>query len=698
MANRIVINNDVITGLNILTGKAYYEHSMVGETLAADTMTFTVCLPAWDVSKYKYGDPVIFYNDYNEETQTGQIYCKQYLQKITRTGRDTWQIDTVSVIGILMTSQHYGGMYNGALASVVVADILHGVEYSIDPTIAQATVTGYLPVQSKRDNLQQVLFAIGGGVQIDADGSMLIEPLSAVSSGTFDNSRVLQGGRVEVADVVDGCTLTEHNYFESQEEVVVYDDGIADEVGERIIFDEPLHDLKLEATGTVTIVDKGVNYIIFKGIGHAKLTGKKYTHVTRVVTAGSDGSNMKSVTNAFLANPQIAQELVERVYNYLTHNTVIKQSVIMGNERPGDTVKVINPYTDEIETCCVKSMNVTLSRINKAEAEFVVGYTPEGVVSGFTNYVLFNSNGSWTVPNGVDKIRIILVGGGSGGQGGYKGEDGKGGESKSYNGTGVSIASALGGAGGKGGLPGTGGQIYELTLDVTPGQTITRKIGAGGTGGATEGGVGSIGAATTLTHNNRTYTSALGKYYNYGYYEAKSGLTFAESGTIGYDGASGGQGGTWYDASGQYHGYEDRAQSGGSLLSWSGGLGGYGYDYDDEDYIISVGSSGGGGGGGGAAYGANGGNGNSASMGYNEHEGHGGTGGKGATPATPAAPTKYGQGGAAGNGGGGGGGGGGAFSGRPYTGGSTAYQGGGGKGGAGSAGGNGGSGCVVIYY
>lgn len=98
---------------------------------------------------------------------------------------------------------------------------------------------------------------------------------------------------------------------------------------------------------------------------------------------------------------------------------------------------------------------------------------------------------SWTVPAGVRRVRLAIVGGGRGGQGGQGGTP------------------STPGAGGGGGYP--GGAIV-VDLDVTPGQVLSGVIGAGGPRGpagysGSMGTTGTAGGNTTLVAAGRTWTA-----------------------------------------------------------------------------------------------------------------------------------------------------------------------------------------------
>ena len=93
--------------------------------------------------------------------------------------------------------------------------------------------------------------------------------------------------------------------------------------------------------------------------------------------------------------------------------------------------------------------------------------TWEPIVSGINAADVFASSGNWTCPAGVEKVLVVVIGGGGGGRGGNNGE-----------------------AGGHGGY-GAG------VLTVTPSTTYTVTVGAGGSGGGS-GINGTAGGTSTF--------------------------------------------------------------------------------------------------------------------------------------------------------------------------------------------------------
>lgn len=668
-------------------GGVEMNHAMVGETLTVDSLTVPVIVGDWpkkfifadqepsdlfvtadrkvfcgadiDTLEFIAGESGLYYH---ENALVGKYFAKEFRQ----TSQYGHMMLFYSAMWVLDKTDHMGGIYSGQSAEDVAAEIVGGtVDYTIDDDLSEIQVYGYLPKARRRSNLQMLLMAIGGAIRNAADGTLRITPLTDTVSGTFNTNRVFIGGSVIYQTPATAVRVTEHNFIETAEEVTIYENTTVET--ETITFNEPYHDLTI-TNGTISA--SGPNYCTFTGTGAVTIKGKRYLHITRVITHGTvaeDGSdNIKTVTNNTLLTPNNATEVAEKLYNYLTVAQSIKAEVVFGTERPGDVVKIVHPYTKQLVDACIKSLSIQMGLTElRAVGEFLINYIPPGPTAGFEHYAVLTGSSSWSVPAGVTRIRAIIVGGGGGGAGGSNGSN-----------TTPAVYS-YGAAGGTPGEPGRGAFIFEINLTVTPESSISFSCGAGGNGG-TANTDGSAGGSTTFG----AYSSASGRLYPYGYSEPKSGLTIAADGDTGV-------------AGGQGRGSALVSGSGGTSVIFDGVTYGPGtvgltithpnYPYKDNYYAY-------GGGGGGPAVGANGGNGGDGTFdggGYLNH----GSGGNGANAAARSATSHYGQGGSGGHGGGGGGGRASDFQDYPYE-----RAGTGGKGGAGGTGGKGGDGIIIVYY
>lgn len=681
--NKIVYDGQIYTKLK--SGTCALENSLVGSELSIDTLRCQIwsdcltpmlfapaghdeletvdgdtvyCTSGINLSNYTYGAPLLWYHG-------DELRGKYYIENIRRVGKELFEISAFSAIGLIANSKHYGGIYSGATVSSVISDIIGGAfAYTLDPDLASLPLYGWLPVDTRRGNLHQVLFAIGAAVTKDAGGDVVIAPLDNGQPDTIPDNRIYVGGKVDYVAPATGVDVTEHAFAQTENDTVstlfegeanaeaITSPAGAALTGMIVEFEAPAYDLACEGAA---ILESGVNYAVLSGSVHCVLTGKSYSHMTRTVSIRSDDAysadNIYTSTDATLVSLANANRVAQRMMAYYGHAKTVSVGIVTETERPGDAVSFTDPFGDP-QNGIIASMSINMSGVLKADTLLTTNYTPGQWGNNYSARTLVSESGSVTIPAGVTKLRAVLIGGGSGGETGADGERGTNGTSED-NGT--------GGEGGAAGNPGSGGKILITDIDVTPGQVITATIGAGGL-------PGQAGGATTFG----TYSSADGTAVDVGYFDV---MQNARYGYPGQPGIKGGKG--------------NGSDGAGESITYKGAI----YDPGENGINARSGSTIGAGGlGGGAAAGAHGLYGEDGRI--TSSHAYGGDGGDGADAMQSDNATIYGCGGRGGHGGGGGGGGGGAKAA------SSDLQtfGWAGKGGAGGLGGNGMQGCLLLYW
>jgi hypothetical protein len=667
---------------DVISGNAYYARPLNSASMEIDTFSFDVQSDDTSLTEFIRNTPLTFYHDGN---QMGIFY----VQTISRTSINTYHFTCTSTVGLLDETYHDGGIYTGETVREVCTDICSPLTCYVKSNIANIKLYGWLPIATRRENLAQVLFAIGATLKVDYNGAIRIEGLWDGQSSEITASEMYAGGSVEYATPVTEVVVTEHAYSQSATETTELFKGTTS-AGDKITFDEPCYDLS--ASG-FSILASGANWATVSA-GSGVLTGKKYTHVTRqvmqqikpktreLVTQSDNTVKVESATLVSLVN---ATAVAERLAEYYSHNERINYKIAVKRETPGDVVKIAHPYGGTVSGC-IESADITVSGKLAAEESVLIDYFPPdiGVQEYYDTVEVLTKDGAWTVPENVTSIRVVLIGGGSGGSSGCEGEDGK----SVYN----------GGAGGKGGIAGAGGaggKVYSVEMDVTPGTNYAVQIGAGGKGGVYSAD-GSVAGTSGVQTKFGSLSSENGSSSDIGFADPVNNQFYAQ---VGDDGIKGGDGGNGGEANYTSDDSKVRAgKDGGNALGYAGGKGASG---SASKYGGQIGVSGGGGGGG-AAMGNAGEDGNAGRLEWtnfdtSEHKGYGwlakgGAGGSGGNATIiPNMPAMLGCGGGGGHGGGGGGGGG-------LTQAVDTWSHSGGEGGNGSNGGDGAPGCVLIYY
>lgn len=688
------------------------EQSLSCEGISADTLTVIVRCDDPSIMAFQKNDAIRFWK--NDSDASMQTY---YLRSIERTGATAYKIVAWSAVGLLATIPHKGGIYTGQTVSEVISDICGAVPVVVKSVFANVKLYGWLPYcqpktngqgKSARDNLAQVLFAIGAYLTTDLNGVLHIDSLWDGTASVIQGNRMyLSGGKVGYSDPISAVTVTEHQYVAGTEVKELFS-GTAQN-GDIITFSEPMH--SLSATG-FTILESGANYAKISA-GAGALTGKAYIHNTRLitqpVTAGAV-ENIKSVTDATLVSLVNSYAVAKRLADYYRCRETITNDIVSGHEKPGHVVSVYHPYDKKMVSACIQSLDTTMSATLKSSMDALVGFTPAQPESAeyLDERVVLTGSGEFQIPEGTTTIHYVMISAGQGGRCGEKGEDTQSGPKFSWTNPVFEdrvdgYALALGGKGGPGGKGGMGGRIVEGDLDVSQLKSLAYNCGKSGKGAEfSPDDLPGTNGTDTVFHG---MTTAGASAPDWGFTDPITGEQF---GGVGEDGLPGGDGAGRDPAVSEYTDDSVQQYVNGTIA------------YDEDGNAFTPGPVAGSEGkvsmtriaststprsfgwyssglGGGPAAGANGKAGSSGRglPGETTVDVTGGSGADGMTATlTPSKPRRYGRGGRGGYGGGGAGSGGIAVK----NGNGTITPGTPGSGGLGSPGGPSADGCVILYY
>ena len=632
---------------------------LIESELAIDVLNFIVKYTGSNVAGLvglAYGTPVFHYVG-------STLQHKFYIKQVQRIGKNRFKISTTSPIGLLNKQYHKGSVYTGTKFSTLIADLIGNVvPYTYDTDVGNTKLYGWLPYDTKRKNLHQILFAENISIVKNANGDMhftYVKPSGTVP--TIPQSRIFVGGTIKYPAVATSVKLTEHSYqnVDTIEPIVLVDNSDKSPVTNKLfVFEQaPIVVTSITATGDLTIVERGVNYAIVSGQG--VLTGRPYydkqSTVEKNYNSGGESYTV-SVNDATLVTGINSENVADRLLSYYTSSEIVNADLKVDAEKCGRIYQFVDMFGNTVSAFLTK-MRSKISSLIRASCEFVTGYVPSTFGNNFTHWAYVTGSGTITIQEGTTIARFVIIGGGNGGSSGLKGIDNN-------------EDLQAGGQGGEGGFGGNGGKIREVVLHNPTAGVYTCVAGTGGTAGAQCASTqtrnnGGAGNASTVTCPDGTtvYSSA----DNAAYY-SKNGIknlftedVYAVKGRNGCKGGNGGRGST----AGNGEVGEDVVWDG---VTYQGGKGGRGlkFNFSRVDQTIT---NGGAGGSGAMAY-QSGGNGGSVTVqdyyddtsshsGYNAYEyGHFDQ----APPASTASPSQvqqtqnYGDGGDGGHGGGGRGG------------------------------------------
>lgn len=252
----------------------------------------------------------------------GVYYISEHKRKTSR----VYDLNCQDALGVLDGDTFGGGVYNAYSAKQLVRDIV-GSDFDVDfGTVKDTELTGILQTMTKREALQQVLFA--WGVCAATDGGEVIRIFDLqYEPEEIGIGRTYTGTTLETSAMVTAVRVTAHTYTQ-------------------------------DANGSVEV------------------NGVKYTDTTTVYTVtnpnvtANDKQNVVEVTGATLVSPSIGQETARRVYDYYARRTKANTKIVWRGERLGDAVTVPNAW-GETSTGNIDRMEIVLSNTVAANCEVI---------------------------------------------------------------------------------------------------------------------------------------------------------------------------------------------------------------------------------------------------------------------------------------------------------------------------------------
>ena len=371
----------------LLEGSFYNETSLLEDELSIDTMKIRVrsINTSYPLHNFIYGSQVTFYKD-------DALYGKYYLVSVERQTKNEYILNVQSSIGLLDDTVHYGGIYSGEYASAIIQDIIGGkIAYTEHNIFSKIKVYGWLPVATRRENLKQLLFAVGGCVK-KKNGDVYFTTLTVDAPKAIPENKVFDTGKITYDSPASRIEVVEHQFSKvdsapSEEiysgEIVgssfVTPKGYSVSDAALVTWDKPYHSLTFSDC-TLLNNEMGVNYAVVSSSGSATISGKPYIHSKMIVSRDKENYTGKEkvakVENATLVSLANSNSVAEKVMAYYNSPCTLSGAIVMDGEKPLDNITMPNQFEEE-NTGMIKSIEGTLGKqITKGELELRIGYNP----------------------------------------------------------------------------------------------------------------------------------------------------------------------------------------------------------------------------------------------------------------------------------------------------------------------------------
>lgn len=285
-------------------------------------------------------------NQRMELHRNGKLMAVQYIQESSREAKCYYTISCQSAVG-LMSDDYLGGMFVDTPVETFLDDVLDGRRYELDAAFAGKTVSGYLPICSRRSALQQLAFAIGAMITTQESDAIRLIPVPSENTGSFANNRIFNGAKVSNSPRIAKVVVVSHNYTPTETEEVLLDSE--DVSGEDVLFtfDEPHHSYVCDG-GTIT--GSGANWVTISAVSTVNLSAKTYLHSTKQYVRtnpeaiAAERNNVVTVDSVTLIHSDNAQEALDRLYTAKMLRQTLSQEVVVSGHRAGQRVTSVNPW------------------------------------------------------------------------------------------------------------------------------------------------------------------------------------------------------------------------------------------------------------------------------------------------------------------------------------------------------------------
>ena len=300
-----------------------------------------------------------------------------YLEDWLNDNDSTITMKAIDLMGIIDGTTFKGGIYSNATVDSIVGQIMASAnaEYDLDEDLGSMTLSGYIPVCTHREALQQVVFAIGAIVDCSRSDKVFIKTAPLVNSGTISYNRKVYGHKVKLKPLVTGVEVVSHQYVASNVTISLFEGTLSIGTHE-ILFNEPAHSLSV--TGA-TILSSGANHAVLNvtTAGNVVLQGKRYNDNTRTfgvynpsIPAG-EKINIVSVKKGTLISDSNAASLAQKIYDYYQLRHQDDGMILMIDEKCGDLITLDSLYEQQIE-----------GYIEKLDINLTGGFIAEMTITG----------------------------------------------------------------------------------------------------------------------------------------------------------------------------------------------------------------------------------------------------------------------------------------------------------------------------
>ena len=183
---------------------------------------------------------------------------KFYLDTFVNTNDYTLELRAFDAIGVMSKTDYDGGFWSTPTSLLLILNqvlLSKGIVFTVDDSIKDTTIQGWIPPGNLRGALQQICFAAGAVASCARSDKVVIVPVN-LPYRRFDarvrDSQKLSNQPTELLKVVTSIELVSHSYTAGTELQTIFDEYL--EAGQhKIVFNQPYYDIVIDGPGFIPV-------------------------------------------------------------------------------------------------------------------------------------------------------------------------------------------------------------------------------------------------------------------------------------------------------------------------------------------------------------------------------------------------------------------------------------------------------------
>lgn len=354
---------------SIISAQILEEADPTGAELSINTLEFTAYTTDFALLDPRGAYVALQQRQAIGATVDGENFGVFFLDEPSSEDDDTTTFSCTDFLGVIDETSFMGGIYSNKNVGELVLEIMTSAEvenseYSLTSSLSSKTVSGYIPICTHREALQQVAFAIGAVVDCSRGKAIRIYPQNTATIGTITHDEKFDGHKVKMTALVTGVEVTAHRYVLSTETSNVYEDTLP--VGTHTLtFGSPYANLSIIGA---TILASGANYATVQvtTAGQVTITGRQYEDNTSVVgvyaselPANAKPNVVSCDSGATLVSAVNAPQIAQRLYSFYQNRYEDEGEILLGNQRVGEVWRM-NSLNERDIAGAIQSLDINL--------------------------------------------------------------------------------------------------------------------------------------------------------------------------------------------------------------------------------------------------------------------------------------------------------------------------------------------------